>query len=223
MRKSTLILSLGMIAYLFVSCYNHGTTHPDLRGEDPYGGCIYFFQFKDTSYLNKIILWDATPDRISSKYGKRINTKYWMPLYPKSFEGEAIFGTRASGATEIEYMDGHFYTLEDVLESPKFIALKGGYYLCYPFTALEAWGHYLNADWKDFYTTDFYNTECIRNPYRIRYNISERTLANLTQKSTCHFPRKNPEMITIDDVVETLNDLIETNRIDEFCYQVYHY
>ena len=59
MRKSTLILSLGMIAYLFVSCYNHGTTHPDLRGEDPYGGCIYFFQFKDTSYLNKIILWDS--------------------------------------------------------------------------------------------------------------------------------------------------------------------
>ena len=28
-------------------------------------------------------------------------------------------------------------------------------------------------------------------------------------------------MITIDDVVETLNRLIETNQIDEYCYEVW--
>ena len=224
MKKICLIILLGIITSSFVSCcfFEGSTTHPDLVANDPSGGRIYFFQLRDTSYLENIILYKSTPGQMPSKYKKKICTLYHMPLFPKNFQGESIFGTIASGATEIEYMDGHFYTLEDVLESTKFIALKGGFYLCYPFTALEAHGHFLDAKWKDFYTTDFYNTECITNPYRIRYNISERTLANLTQKSTCHFPRKNPEMITIDDVVETLNDLIETNRIDEFCYQVYH-
>ena len=85
--------------------------------------------------------------------------------------------------------------------------------------ALELYCCYINAKWEDYYTTDFRNVEAIpsHHVYSKRYWIGERTLANLTKKSTKHFPRQNPEMMPIDDVVETLNRLIETNQIDEYC------
>ena len=54
------------------------------------------------------------------------------------------------------------------------------------------------------------------------YQISELNLAVLSQKSTEHFKRENTEMLTIDDVVEVLNRLIETDRIDKFCYSISH-
>ena len=53
------------------------------------------------------------------------------------------------------------------------------------------------------------------------YEIDEYTLTKLTQKSTFNFRQKKSKKITIDDVVETLNMLIETNRIDEYCYEIY--
>ena len=34
--------------------------------------------------------------------------------------------------------------------------------------------------------------------------------------------RENTEMLTIDDVVEVLNRLIETDRIDKYCHRVSH-
>jgi hypothetical protein len=225
MKAKIVYIFLGMCSFLFTACNIGGPyTHPDLVGKDPKGGKICFFQFKDTSYLNKIILWKADPGQPSSKYGKRLGNKYWMPLYPKNFEGEPVFGEIASGTDwDFMFMEGEFYTIEDLVNSPKFIALKGGYYICYPFTSLELYGHYIDAEWKDFYKTDFYNAEiCSHFPYKIRYNISERALANLTKKSTMHFKRENADMITIDDVVETLNKLIETNSIDKYCYQVYN-
>lgn len=56
MKKYSFVLLLGAIACLFVGCAGGSSTHPDLIGEDPEGGKICFFQFRDTSYLNKIYL-----------------------------------------------------------------------------------------------------------------------------------------------------------------------
>ena len=50
--------------------------------------------------------------------------------------------------------------------------------------------------------------------------ITERKLVELTKKSTMHFKGKSDEMITIDDVVEVLNEIIETNTIKEHCYGI---
>ncbi len=224
MKKYSFVLLLGAIACLFVGCAGGSSTHPDLIGEDPEGGKICFFQFRDTSYLNKIIVWKAIDVYAGSKYVKNLSSKYDIPLYPKHHEGQPIFGERASGTNyDFGYLNGDFYALEELVNSPKFIALKGDYYICYPYTALEFNGHYIDAEWKDFYTTDFEKAEiCTLFPYKKRYNISELILANLTQKSTEHFERENPEMITIDDVVETLNRLIETNSIDKYCYEIYN-
>ena len=124
---------------------------------------------------------------------------------------------------DFDYLDGCFYTVKDVVESPKFIALKGGYYICYPFMSLEVRRGQINAKWAHCYTTDVRIDErsASHHVYKKCYQISEHILVHLTQKSTLHFPRENAEMITIDDVVETLNRLIETNQIDEYCYEVW--
>ena len=228
-KRLNIAIRIVCMCAMILSCsgcifFNPGTTHPDLVGSDPKGGRICFFQFCDTSYMNKIIVKEA--ERFSSdfypKYGKTLGSKYMIPLYPKNMEGQPIFGEWEDGSLpHVGFMYGDFYELEDLIDSPKFIALKGGYYICYPFTCLETEGYYVNAEWKDLYNTDFDIVEILYFPYKLRYSISERTLANLTQKSTKHFHRENEEMITIDDVVNTLNMLIETDRIKEYCHIMY--
>ena len=228
MKKNFLFLLLGVIACLLISCAGGSSTHPDLIGKNPSGAKICFFQFRDTTLMNNILVDISQPEYFydfESKYGKRLGGKYWIPLYPKNIAEEPLFGAISTGADEeFEYINGDFYTIKDLLNSPKFIALKGGYYICYPFIAIETYGHYINAEWKDFYKTDFSKADIItETPYKKRYNISERTLVHLTKKSTEHFQGESAEMITIDDVVETLNKLIETNSIEDYCYELYHY
>lgn len=224
-------ICLLMIIFINSGCIFGGEhySHPDLVGSDPRGGYICFFQFRDTSYINKIIVkyeetWKLPYGYDTAKYVTRLGSKYVMPLYPKHVEGQPIFGEMGDGSLYNRgYMYGEFYKLEDLIGSPKFIALKGGYYICYPFTCLESIGLYTNAEWKDLSTTDFDQVEVVSSPYKIRYKISERTLAHLTKKSTKHFPKKDAEMITIDDIVSTLNMLIETNQIKTYCYRMDEY
>ena len=225
------IVSILMIVVMNSGCIFWGShpSHPDLVGSDPRGGYICFFQFRDTSYINKIIVkydetWKLPDEYDTAKYVTRVGSKYVIPLYPKHVEGQPIFGEIGDGSLyNIGYMYGDFYELEDLIDSPKFIALKGGYYICYPFTCLESIGLYTNAEWKDLSTTDFDQVEVVSSPYKLRYNINERTLAHLTKKSTKHFQKKDAEMITIDDIVSTLNMLIETDQIQTYCYKMYEY
>ena len=224
MKMKIVYIFLGIFSFLVTACDTGGSYHhPDDMGSGPWDGSICFFQFSDTSYMSKIMLSKYSNEdyEFIFKYGKKLSRNYWILLYPKNLEGQPIFGETTRGGTSIDfdYLDGVFYTVKDVVESPKYIALKDGYYICYPFTALESYSHYINAEWKDFYNIDFDKFEMIpsHKVYKKRYHISERNLSTLTQKSTKHFPKEDTEMITIDDVVKTLNDLIETNRIDKFC------
>lgn len=235
MKKKRLNITISIICLFAMILTNSGCMflhrpryeHPDLVGVDSRGGEIYFFQFRDSTLMDKIIvtnaeLWESETDK--SKYVKQVGDKYVIPIYPRNSEGQPLFGEQASGTwSDLGYMNGDFYTLDDLVSGPKFIPLKGGYYICYPFTTLELAGRYIDAEWKDFYNIDFNQVETITlSPYRKRYVIHEKTLANLTKKSTAHFKRENTEVITIDDVVEILNTLIETNRIEEYCYVAYN-
>lgn len=232
MKKRPLNIAIRIICLYAMILINAGCMfinrpryeHPDLVGMDSRGGEICFFQFYDSTAMNKIIVADATEWESETKYVKKVGKKYVIPTFPRNLEGQPIFGEQASGArVELGYLNGDFYTLDDLVNSQKFIPLKGGYYICYPFTSLELYGHYIDAEWKDLHSIDFNQVKLIEHsPYGNRYVIHERTLANLTQKSTAHFKRDNAEVITIDDVVEILNMLIETNRITEYCYVTYN-
>lgn len=202
--------------------------HEDLVGRDPRGGNIMFFQFHDTSCMNKIIVRDAMPWKMYmdengySKYVSKIGDGYVIPTYPKNLEGQPIFGERSTGTIPLlGYLNGDFYTLEELAtNTPKLIQLKGGYYMYYPYVALTS-GFYFDAEWKDLFNTDFNQVKIITSPYKHRYFITEKALVLLTKKSTKHFKGDNPEEITIDDVTEAINTLIETNRIENYCYPLY--
>lgn len=230
-RRLNIVIRVACLCAMILTCSgcgfifgSHGG-HEDLVGSDPKGGQICFFQFHDTSYLNKIIVkerWSIPSECNPPKYATILGNKYIIPLYPKNMEGQPIFGETADGSIpHVGFMYGDFYKLDDLVDSKKFIALKEEYYICYPFTCLERGGYYVDAEWKDLYNIDLDAVEILHDPYKIRYVISERTLANLTKKSTKHFQRENAEMITIDDIVNTLNMLIETNRIKEYCHLMY--
>lgn len=210
----TNVLIIIMLSIFLSSC-----THPDLVGNHHGGGEIAFFQFTDTNLINKAILCFDKEAPLKAAYVHSFGN-CWVPLYPKNLEGQPIFGKNGYLGTNdvLNWKIGEVYTLEDLVNTPKYIALKGGYYTCYPFTALESFGCYVNAEWKDLLTLDLGAVKIhSKTPYAKRYVIHEEELVRLTKKSTMHFRGWSRDMITIEDVVEVLNHLIETNTIENHC------
>lgn len=213
MKTKVFIIILWSI--FFSSC-----THPDLAGFHHGGGEIAFFQFTDTNLINKAILCFDKEVPLRAEYVHSFG-KCWVPLYPKNLEEQPIFGKNGYLGTNhlLNWKIGAVYTLEDLVNSPKYIALKGGYYTCYPFVELESFGCYVNAEWNDLLTLDADTVKIYTSkPYAKRYVIHEEELVRLTKKSTMHFRGWSSDMITIEDVVDVLNKLIETNTIEEHCY-----
>lgn len=214
MKTKASIIILGIV--LFASC-----THPDLAGFHYGGGEIAFFQFTDTNLIKKAIICFDTPAPLKPEFVHSWGETCWVPLYPKNLEGQPIFGKDGYLGTNhlLDWKVGDIYTLEDLVKTPKYIALKGGYYTCYPFTELESFGCYVNAEWKDLPTLDADTLEIYTStPYTKRYVIHEDELVRLTKKSTMHFNGWKRDMITIEDVIMVLNKLIETNTIEEHCF-----
>lgn len=214
MKTRVSFIILGIV--LFSSC-----THPDLVGNHHGGGEIAFFQFMDTSLINKAIICFDVPAPFTTEYVHSWGNTCWIPLYPKNMEGQPVFGKDGYLGTNhlLNWKIGDIYTIEDLVNTPKYIALKGGYYTCYPFTELESFGCYVNAEWKDLLTLDIETVEIYTHaPYAKRYVIHEDELVRLTKKSTMHFRGWSGDMITIEDVVEVLNHLIETNTIEDHCF-----
>ncbi len=218
MKRIYIVIAM-LCAILFYGC-----RHPDVTGVvyDYGGGSIAFFQFTDTCLINKAILCKGSPMpwMLDLGYAYSWGEKFWIPLYPKNLKGQPLFGETGYLGTSstFDFKIGEFYSIEDLVSSPKFIALKGGYYICYPFMALVG-GTYMNVAWKDLLTMDIDTIEVYStDPYTNGYAIHEDELVRLTKKSTMHFRGLKRDMITIDDVVETLNKLIETNTIEKHCY-----
>lgn len=211
------------ILFLFAFCVFISCSHPDLGGYHHGGGEVAFFQFTDTTLLNKIVLNFHSPESFKSKYFHAWGDRCWIPLYPKNLEGQPFFGEDQYLGTNhlLDWKVGDFYTLKDLVNTPKYIPLKDGYYICYPFTELVSSGCYINAEWKDLLTIDMDTIEVYTSmPYANRYVIHEDELVRLTNKSTMHFRGLRKDMITIDDIVLTLNKLIETNTIQDHCYAI---
>ena len=218
--KRLYIILLMCIGTLLSSC-----EHPDLNPHTkahPDGGSIAFFQFTDTTLMQKVMVQESYELMLKKEsYSFDYDEPFYIPLYPKNLKGSPLFGADERGIHwyyQFEYISGDFYSVEDLVETPKFIALNDGYYICYPFTQLENHAYYVNINWKDLLTANIDEAEiCTSTPYKKRYKISERELVKLTKKSTMHFRKFNKDMITIDDVVEVLNMLIETNTIEDHC------
>ena len=214
MKTKISIIVFGVI--LFSHC-----THSDLVDFHHGGGEIAFFQFTDTNLIDKAVMCFDTPAPLKAEYMHSLGETCWIPLYPKNLDGQPIFGKDGYLGTNhlFNWKIGDIYTLEDLVNTPKYIALKGGYYICYPFTELESFGCYTNVKWEDILTFDVDTIEIYTStPYAKRYVIHEDELVRLTKKSTMHFNGWKRDMITIEDVVDVLNHLIETNTIEDHCF-----
>ena len=217
MKANINIIFIFCCTITFSSCW-----HSDLADTHRGGGEIAFFQFTDSTLVNKVLLEIDGRDRtVPEDYYYSWRENLCIPLYPRNVEGMPLFGEKADGTNFIhDWKIGEKYTLEDLVNTPKFIALKDGYYICWPFVQLEKYGYYTNVEWKDLLTMNIDTVHAFTaEPYINRYVIHEDELVKLTQKSTKHFHGRKRDEITIDDVVKVLNDLIETGTIEDHCFQ----
>lgn len=206
-----------LLAITFSSCW-----HSDLADTHRGGGEVAFFQFTDTSLVNKVLLEFHERDKtVPEDYYYSWREDSCISLYPKNNADSPLFGEKADGTNFLhDWKIGEKYTLEDLVNTPKFIALKDGYYTCWPFVNLEKYGCYTNVEWKDLLSMNIDTVHAFTaEPYIKRYVIHEDELVKLTHKSTKHFHGLKRDEITIDDVVKVLNDLIETGTIEDYCFQ----
>ena len=130
--KRLYIILLMCIGTLLSSC-----EHPDLNPHTkahPDGGSIAFFQFTDTTLMQKVMVQESYELMLKKEsYSFDYDEPFYIPLYPKNLKGSPLFGADERGIHwyyQFEYISGDFYSVEDLVETPKFIALNDGYYIC---------------------------------------------------------------------------------------------
>lgn len=149
--------------------------------------------------------------------------KYCIPIYPKLYENAPLF-TKMDDRGDNPYgFVGTSYDICELATQPKFIALKGGYYMAYPYNRLIEYVDCLDINWEQLCDVDLDTIPLLPNnqhpfdaPYKEVYNIQESTIAKLAHKSTIRFRKRNKEEVTIEDAVEVINRLIEEGKLEEY-------
>lgn len=217
MKDSIILGLLLVLMFVCVSCKERTT----ITEGNPDGEYIAFFQFKDTSYLHKVL---ATPIKYCENNPAlyyMLGRKWAIGTYPKLFENEPLF--RPNDVNRV-FFDGSNFDLQTLITESKYIALHDGFYICFPFALLEREGIYLDVNWKDMLVVNFDTVNvnpATYSPYNKRYIISEKKLAELTGKSTLHFHNESEEQVSIQDAINIINWLIENNELDKHCTVMY--
>lgn len=189
-----------LLAFAFVSCIFIKDPIPDPT--------LIVFQLNDTTVLHKVAVV-PTNNTDSNKYS--------IPTYPK-LDRNAPFFTETNLSTHWGFT-GSYYDKCELATEPKYIALKDGYYMAYPYVELCGLTTFLDVDWSDLCNVDLDTVPVMHfeeNVFKNVCNIEEATVANLTKKSTIHHSKRNKEQVTIDDVVDLLNKLIEEDRLEDY-------
>ncbi len=210
-RNIFLVVLMIVSAVACVSC-----KHPDLISGPPWGGSIYIFQFQDESFLNKILVHH--PQSLYPNDYYSYGEKFAIPLYPKISPNTPIFGeTTTTQCTN--YIIGENYTIEELLSAEqRYISLNDGYYMCYPFACIENGAQFIDVEWKDFYAVNpdtAYIYDAV-SPYKNRFSLKEEDLVHLTGKSTVHFHSCTKKQMTIEDVVDAINTLIDKRELKKY-------
>ncbi len=179
---------------------------------------VIFFQLSDTAILHKVAVqpyeeWMA--DNNNGRY--HITSKYAIPTYPKLDTNAPYFTELDKG---VYSMKGAYYDICELATETKYIPLKNGYYMAYPYVNLVGLPIFLDIDWKDLCNADIDTIPQVSfatNPFKHTYEIDEGIIAKLTKKSTPRYHKRNKEQVTIDDIVALLNQLIEEDCIEDYC------
>ena len=179
---------------------------------------IVFFQLSDTTILHKVSVIPQEHLMIDDAGRYYSTTQYAIPTYPK-LDIDAPYFTELDNYG-VAGMKGAYYDVCELATETKYIALKNGYYMVYPYTNLCGLTTFLNVDWKDLCNVDIDTIQVMRfdeEPFSKVYNITEETIAKLTRKSTPRFKKRNKEQVRVEDIVQLLNQLIEEDDLDSYC------
>lgn len=210
----SLLLSIGMC----VSCGGEAAT--------PTEQSIEIFLPADSAILQKVrVRIISSSDSIYQDEirGCYFTKKYCIPIYPKLYENAPLF-TKMDDRGDNPYgFVGTSYDVCELATQPKFIALKGGYYMAYPYTRLIEYVDFLDINWEQLCDVDLDTIPLLPDnqhpfdaPYKEVYNIHESTIAKLAHKSTIRFRKRNKEEVTIEDAVEVINRLIEEGNLEKY-------
>ena len=158
-----------------------------------------------------------------NSHGYYFTKKYCIPIYPKLYENAPLFTEMDMSGQNPYGFVGTSYDVCELATQPKFIALKGGYYMAYPYTRLIEYVDFLDINWEQLCDVDLDTIPLLPDnqhpfdaPYKEVYNIYESTIAKLAHKSTIRFRKRNKEEVTIEDAVEVINRLIEEGKLEEY-------
>lgn len=212
-RTSIIYAGLSLLLCIVCSSCRWGVAPPYEQG-------VILFKLSDTTLLHKVVVIpkeDMAIDTLSEAYLKGkdryyITSKYIIPTYPKADENAPFFTQRGDF--------GSCYNVCELATESKYIALKNGYYMVYPYRELLGLTTFLDVDWKQICSVNIDAVPQIQLDYKVfedAYVIRESTIANLTGKSTIRFNKKTQEQVMLDDVVVLLNRLIEENQLRDYC------
>lgn len=214
MMKRTSFIYIGLSLLLCIACSScrWGLPPDDQR--------VVFFQLSDTTILHKVAAqpyeeWMADDEMNGGRY--YITSKYAIPTYPK-------LDTNATYFTELDKgvysMKGAYYDVCELATETKYITLKNGYYMAYPYVKLMGLPTFLDVDWKALCNVNIDTISKVSfdsYPFKRTYMITEEKIAKLTRKSTPRYHKLNKEQVTVDDIVALLNQLIEEDCIEDYC------
>lgn len=187
---------------------------------------VIFFQLSDTTILHKVTVqpheeWMDDDEMNDGRY--YTTSKYAIPTYPKLDANAPYFTELDKG---VYSMKGAYYDVCELATETKYIPLKNGYYMAYPYVNLVGLPTFLDIDWKDLCNADIDTIPKVSfdiNPFKHTYAINEGIIAKLTKKSTPRYHKRNKEQVTIDDIVALLNQLIEEGCIEDYCNSIGFY
>ena len=93
MKANINIIFIFCCTITFSSCW-----HSDLADTHRGGGEIAFFQFTDSTLVNKVLLeFDGRDRTVPEDYYYSWSENLCIPLYPRNVEGMPLFGEKADG------------------------------------------------------------------------------------------------------------------------------
>lgn len=232
MKKQYILFALLPVLLGLTSCFP-----PPLPGvRNPAGESILIFRFtnpEDSILLDKVVACPAEyfqrPDSPEVLYLDHVVKMgdYCVPVHGKLKEGGPFFSNTNNiflSDLEMWYYDAEAYDLCELATEPKYYALHDGWYMCYPYMGLQCCHSYLNVDWEDICSVDPDTVRLLSTSENIEFRIiSEQAISGLTKKGTANFRTKR-EQVTMDDLVNLFNELIDKGDVDaEKYFHVIYY
>ena len=180
----------------FLTTFTFSSCEKKYSHADGCPSAAYFIKFTHEEYKNHIICID---DHLRPKT---------IFNYPRREPNKPYFYNFRRDNVSAQTFD-----LCNLADDNKYIELHGGYYIAYPYTSLIAANCVLEAQWRDICTIDLNQATVLSDTvFSEMWSLTYYQISNLVDIKV--------SKITIEDIVNLFNKIIDTNNIDKYCIKV---